>query len=256
MAYPFEHKEHKKYYNTFLDNTAVSLIAPTWDRHVPDEFFAKFPAFVERNYQIKASAQQFIESHELNVENEEEAVTYVFKPDKATLRVGRKTYDTFYTAVMPRLLPLKEFVFGVMGLCTIENLLVRKLNIFPISADSPEEVLQNAENIYRYMYKGGLVEIAEEQNIPQNAPWILSLRKAILSDANSEVTIRIALAKAKGENLYNVILDSSVRYYKLMKIEEGSIDRRLRFLNDLLFDAFHWCVSDSIVELMEKEIKK
>jgi len=254
MAYPFIHKEHKKYNNTFLDNTAVSLIASVWNKHVPDGFSEIFPAFVERNYQLKTNAQQFLETPELIVEDEENAVTYTFRPDKATLRVGRKTYDTFYTAVLSRLLPLKEFLFGVMGLEAVENLMVRKLNIFPISADSDEEVLQNVENIYRYMYREDLMGVVKEQKIPDNAPWILSLRRAVLTDEKSEITIRVAISKAKRENQYNIILDSSVRHPLSTRIEEGAIDRQLRYLNDQLFDAFHWCVSDSIIDLMEKEV--
>ena len=50
-------------------------------------------------------------------------------------------------------------------------------------------------------------------------------------------------------------MDSSVVLAQHKEIGEGAIDRLLIRLNDQLFNAFHWCVADEIIKLMEQEVK-
>jgi len=142
-----------------------------------------------------------------------------------------------------------------MGQKVIENLLIRKLNVFPIQGDSEEDVNSKLDNIYGFMFKDELVKTAKDVEIPENAPWIMSFRKAVMDDDETEMTIRIGISKAEKDKMYNVILDSSVKLKEKQNIVEGAIDQQLRQLNDKLFDAFHWSVNNSVLSLMQKEVK-
>ena len=257
MAYPFQTIPHKEYPNTFLKNTAVTLISGKWNGEFNDKFANLYPSFVERFFGLKKDAQQFKEKQEMSVTAPEDEITYTFRPDKANLRVGRKKYHTFVDNIISELLPLKVFMFGVMERESIENLMVRKLNIFPIQADSVEEVKENVLDIYKYIFKPELLKEVALANAPQDASWILDFRKGMFSNSDDEVTVRIGVAKAQGfEKTFNVILDLSARCAYSSRIGEGAVDRILLRLNDQLFNAYHWCVSNEIIQLMEKENKE
>lgn len=255
MAYPFGHIEHKVYPNTFLENTSVSIFTAPWNGQYYDGFDRRFAEAMERDFQLKIDPQQFRKSSFMNVEDEEQLVTYLFYPDKAQVRIARKKYVSFDKTVIPLLSPMKSFVFGVMGQKVIENLLIRKLNVFPIQGDSEEDVNSKLDNIYGFMFKDELVKTAKDVEIPENAPWIMSFRKAVMDDDETEMTIRIGISKAEKDKMYNVILDSSVKLKEKQNIVEGAIDQQLRQLNDELFDAFHWSVNNSVLSLMQKEVK-
>lgn len=256
MAYPFQNIPHKEYPNTFLENTTVTLISRKWNGEFNDNFDNLYPSFVERFFGLKKDAQQFKEKQEMSMTAPEDDITFTFRPDKANLRVGRKKYHTFVDNIIPELLPLKDFIFGVMERESIENLMVRKLNIFPIQADSDEEVKENTLEIYKYIYNPELLGAVSNVEPPHNASWILDLRKGTFSNSENEVTVRIGIAKTQGyEKTFNVVLDSSARCVNLSEIGEGAVDRVLLRLNDQLFNSYHWCVGNEIIQLMEKENK-
>lgn len=256
MAYPFVPIEHREYPNTFLVNTAVSLIASSWNGEYNENFDKLYPEFVDRFFGVKKTADQFKQKGELSLSSPEDEVTFTFRPDKANLRVGRKKYHTFVETIMPDLVPLKVFMFDAREIENLENLQVRKLNIFPIQADSDEEIKQNANEVYRYLFKQGLMSEVSVAPIPDNSFWILDFRRATFANDEYNVTIRIGIAKSQGtENGYNVVMDSSVVCAQKKEIGEGAIDRLLIRLNDQLFNAFHWCVADEIIKLMEQEVK-
>ncbi|MDE7455993.1 MAG: hypothetical protein K2M96_04715 [Prevotella sp.] len=258
MAYPFQTIPHKEYPNTFLENTAVTLISRKWNGEFNDNFTNLYPKFVERFFGLKKDAQLFKETQEVSMTAPEDEITFTFRPDKANLRVGRKKYHTFVDNIIPELLPLKDFMFGVMERESIENVMVRKLNIFPIQADSVEEVKENTLEIYKYIYNIDLLGAGalSNEDLSHDAPWILDFRKGLFSNSENEVTIRIAIARAQGyEKTFNVVLDSSARCVNPSEIGEGAVDRILLKLNDQLFDAYHWCVGNEIIQLMEKENK-
>lgn len=256
MAYPFQTIPHKEYPNTFLENTAVTLISRKWNGEFNDNFTILYPKFVERFFGLKKDAQQFKEKQEVSMTAPEDEVTFTFRPDKANLRVGRKKYHTFVDNIIPELLPLKVFMFGVMERESIENVMVRKLNIFPIQADSVEEVKENTLEIYKYIYNPELLSALSNEEPPHDASWILDFRRGIFSNSENEVTVRIGIARAQGyEKTFNVVLDSSARCVNPSEIGEGAVDRILLRLNDQLFNAYHWCVGNEIIQLMEKENK-
>ncbi len=256
MKYPFEHKGHKVYPNTFLENTSVSMFAPEGKSGYDEAFDQRFTTAMERDFQIRLDAQKFRESGILSVEDDEHLVTYLFYPAKAQLRVGRKKYVSFNESVVPMLVPIKNFIFNVMEYKAVEKMLIRKLNVFPIKGDSDSEIIENLESAYSFMFKDDLIKRVKAVEIPETAPWMLSFRRAELCDDETEMMIRIAVSKAKTEKIYNVTLDTSVKQREAGQIEEGAVDRKLRDLNDKLYDAFLWSVNEEIVALMEGEEKE
>lgn len=254
MAFPFDTIPHKEYPNTFLENTTVSLFSKKWDGVFKDSFEVFYPQFVDRFFGLKKTAQEFKDKPEMSVTAPENDITYTFRPDKVNLQVGRKKYHTFVDSMIPELLPLKAFMYGVMECDSIENLQVRKLNIFPIQAESIDEVKKNILNIYKYIFKSELLNTVIVDKTPQNAHWIVDFRRGKFSDNEDEVTIRLAIAQVHEiQNSFNVVLDSSARCLNPSDIGEGAVDRILLRLNDQLFNAFHWCVNKDIIQLMEKE---
>lgn len=257
MAYPFESITHKEYVNTFLVNTTVSLISKEWNGHFKDDFESRYSGFVKRFFGLEKDGKEFVERNGLSLTSREDDMTYSFMPDKANLRVGRKKYHTFMYSIIPELLPLKVFLFDVLDKKSIENVMVRKLNVFPIQAGSVDEIKQNALNIYAYIFKPAILSEFSKADPPENSPWIIDFRKGLFSDKDDEMVVRMGISQSRGsKNVFNVVLDSSTRCKVPSTIEEGAVDRILLRQNDSLFDAYHWCVSDEVIQLMEKKGQK
>ena len=257
MAFPFDHKNHEVYPNTFLENTAVTLFASDWNGVFSGNFDDLYPKFVERFFRLKKSVDQFKKDLEMSVTAPDDGLSYIFNPNKARLSVDRKKYVSFVDNIMTELFPLKDFMYRVMERSVIENVQVRKLNILPIEAEDDNEIVENADNVYAFLFKKELIEYVKDQPIPDSAPWILSFRRANVDNGNVDISIRIGISKVRNrQKHYNVILDSSARCINHSPIEEGAVDGLLLNLNDCLFDAFHWCVKSEIVEMMRKENEK
>ena len=72
MAYPFIPIEHREYPNTFLVNTAVSLIASDWNGEFNENFDKLYPEFVDRFFEIKKTVNQFKEKGEMSLSSPED----------------------------------------------------------------------------------------------------------------------------------------------------------------------------------------
>lgn len=260
MEYLFPHIEHKVYRNTFIQSTSVSLIGSNIGNELPTNFDKRCIEFAERFFQIKPDIENFLNTNVMIFSNDEEEVEFSFGPDKARLTIGRKNYVSFLNNIMPELLQLKEFMFGVMQNSSLENLCIRKLNLFPITAENDESVSENVDEIFKYFFNSELIDNVEDSigSVPKNASWMLCFKKAMFAAETDpyEMSIRIGISKTNKEKRYNVILDSLARCKNTGEIKEGSVDRILLALNDRLFDAYHWCVNEGIISLMEKEDAK
>ena len=54
-----------------------------------------------------------------------------------------------------------------------------------------------------------------------------------------------------GDDRYFLIFDMALQNDGDKSTEEGSIDTTLLEMNDVLFDAFHWCMSDKMIDMMK-----
>ena len=254
--YPFEHKEHKVYKHTFLNETQVAMIFDEiTDEMLSDEGVAmKFETYFKRFFRSDDKASDFKTREVISKVDKEKSLRFDITKNYIFLSVSHDKYVNFIESVMPFVVGMKAFVFGVLGYSNVKNLLVRKTNIFPFNIQDAEMTPHVGAMVKRAMLSPELLT----QNVTNSAEGIagafgtVDAREMTINDRFS-LLLRSGLATPKGnDKRYSLILDSAIQFSEAVPVEEGGIDRRLVEMNDILFDAYHWSVNRKVIALMEK----
>lgn len=246
-----EHKDHIIYPTTFLQNTVVSMrYAPKhYSPEEEREIIAESNGFFLENFGIDFQVDSL--QRQYNLTNEEEDLGYLFTPNSAMVRVGRKHYTSFDASVMPNIYRLRNYIFKVLKQDVIDSLHVRKLNMFPVQIDGPanEAVFRNMEN---FLLSSDLLQTDKTLNRAlQIGNAVTGVYKREIEDGNNLFKIQTSTIKKGDEKTYNLVLDiSCCTKDPNEKITEERIEDRLNELNQRLFDLFHWAVSNEVTDVM------
>lgn len=246
-----EHKDHFIYPTTFLQNVVVSMgYMPR--QYSPDEkqvIIAETNSFFRENFgldlQVDSLGRQF------NLTNEEEDIGYIFSPNSAMVRVGRKHYTSFDASVMPNIYRLRHYIFKVLKLKSIDRLIVRKLNLFPVQVEGPvnEEVFRNMES---FLLSSELLKIEKTpDDFLQIGNAVTGVYQREIDDGDNLFRVVTSATKRGDGNIYNLVLDISCKAKgESIGITEDRIEERLNVLNQRLFDLYHWAVSNEVTDVM------
>ena len=132
--------DYRLFPTTFLQNTVVSLDHSSFvtDEHDNASVMAAMSRFFMDNFKLDIKVNDV--RHLLTVSSDDADISYVFSPESTMLKVGRKDYTTFKASVMPNFFRLKDYVYSVLGVGTVEAMHIRKLNLFPVQiGEKPTE---------------------------------------------------------------------------------------------------------------------
>ncbi len=246
-----EHKDHIIYPTTFLQNVVVSMryLPGHYSPEDEKEIIAESNSFFLENFGIDFQVDSL--GRQFNLTNEEDDMGYVFTPNSAMVRVGRKHYTSFDASVMPNIYRLRNFVFKVLKQNMIDALQVRKLNMFPVQIEGPvnEDVFRNMEN---YLLSSDLLQIDKTPyQVLQIENAVTGVYKREIEDGNNLFSIVTSTTRRGEDNTYNLVLDISCRTSDSSEgITEEKVEERLTELNQRLFDLYHWSVSNEVTDVM------
>lgn len=248
-----EHKDHIIYPTTFLQNVVVSM-RYTPKQYSPEEekeIIAESNSFFLENFGIDFQVDSL--NRQYNLTNEEEDMGYLFNPNSAMVRVGRKHYTSFDASVMPNIYRLRNYIFKVLKQEKIDSIHVRKLNMFPVQIEGPvnEGVFNNMEN---FLLSSDLLQTEKvpEQSL-QVGNAVTAVYKREIEEDNNLFRILTSTTKRGEDNTYHLVLDISCRTKVSNEgITEDKIEERLNELNQRLFDLYHWAVSNEVTDVMSQ----
>lgn len=245
--------EHKTYRNSFLQQVGVAMVYTTrTKKNVPENFDDKMASFMDRFFRMQYNGD-FLDRPFLAVKNPDINVRFEFAPEYAYLTVGRSEYKSFIESVLPYTVAQKVLAFEVLGLSNLSNLSIRKINMFPFGASSDTMVRNDSGTVYSNLLSKAFIDTPIKETIEGATNYITPVEERSIEDGNRMYRFKTGIIADKTlKGRYFLILDSSVQYFPNIKISEGTIDRRLIEQNDLLYDVFHWCVSDNVISLMNK----
>lgn len=246
-----EHKDHIIYPTTFLQNVVVSM-RYTPKQYLPEEereIVAESNSFFLENFGIDFHVDSL--ERQYNLTNEEDDMGYVFTPNSAMVRVGRKHYTSFDASVMPNIYRLRNYIFKVLRLGKIDSLIVRKLNMFPVQIEgSVNEAIFNKMESFLLSSDLLQTEKTPDQAL-QVGNVVTGVYKREIEDGNNLFRILTSTTKRGEGNTYNLVLDISCRTRISNEgITEDRIEERLNELNQRLFDLYHWAVSNEVTDVM------
>ena len=244
MAYPFPHQEqHKIFKNTFLQNTFAELHFPQiteseWNNGDP------IKSFLNKYFHIETVVTWDNILKGISLTNKDTDVTIHFSKDFVGVRVGRKNYQSFATSVMPYLYLLKGYVKEVLLRDNIASIDVRKINLWPYSEEESKnklddheivhtiisEPLINAANVVKEV-EGGQIQTKEYQE--------------------RETSLCIGYGVTKNDGGPIVILDTIAKSEQTQPTSLSDVEAKLDELNNFLYDAYHWSVTEKVILWME-----
>ena len=243
----FEHIERKVYKRTFLQQVDVRLEYPILKKEeLTPELVGAVDLFFKNHFQLEQNDIPLSEK-EMFLKDEEQQLALSFTPIASMLSVGYKNYSTFDDSVLSYLDPLKEYVFNVLGRRDVKAYL-RKVNVFSFESHTeiPQEkqerlFLQNVSSsaFLNYEESKSRVNIDGEETE-------MSFRNFKTDDFTLEIRTYF-LHRENG--LTSLFLDSIVNF----NAEPSNLEDWLKTANSLLYDSYHWAVSEGIINIMNNE---
>lgn len=244
MAYPFNKVQHCVYKNTFLKDVRIavgfSAIDPSSVRPEPlHEFFEQFT-----NAGIKV--EDFLKNEFIRVFSNDQLIDFMFTLNYAEVKIASPRYTSFEEAK-----PIWNLLFGYLDALRIESvskLIVRKYNALHFQTEGQNYDIKSVM---------GLVfcdELMAQMTDIDKDKTLNSIEKTWTKDdveSNSLLSIVYGIKKsdtaAKHDHLTLILSAESLQG----PIQRSSIQDQVIYYNNVLFDAFHWCVKDGIIQNMK-----
>lgn len=251
MDYPFKNIEHHIYKNTFLQNTLVEMqYESIKSRLSTKDVFRDFQSFASEFLGIKVEEDEGLTEGGVVISSKEAATDFYITDKQLIIKVGRTNYKTFQESVIPYTEIAEEFIKSVARLEEIKFLGIRKINIWPYSNTSNKRTLTEAlmgKIFSKDLLAGGNFksQAPENQNITQ---W---MKEKTFDWEDIYLKIQYGFV-AKDEQQERIILDSTAEISRLIKIDSSQAKEVYKKLNAMLFDAYHWSITNEIIQMMNK----
>jgi uncharacterized protein (TIGR04255 family) len=245
MAYPFPHQEqHKIFKNTFLQNTFAELHFPQiteseWNNGDPiQSFLSKY--FHINNAKVTWDNIQ----NGISLTNKDTDVTLHFSKEFVGVRVGRKNYQSFATSVMPYLYLLKGYVKEVLSRDNVASIDVRKINLWPYSEEGSNNQLGDHEIVHTIISEPLINAVKDVKEVEGGQIKTIEYQER-------ETSLFIGYGVTKNDSGPIVILDTTAKSEQTQPTGLSDVEAKLDELNTFLYDAYHWSVTEKVIQWME-----
>ena len=245
MEYPFAHKEHKIYANTFLQNVLVEWYYPLPNQEFDDGLLK---TFFKDNFNIELLIEEGI-SFPVMIGSTDHSINLYFGKDAFKLRVGVDAYKGFRSL---RFFFNKGLDFlKILQVERMERIRIRKINIWPYENIGGKNT--SKEILLQKIFSGNLLKgnIIHSSNDASQVLWDKCFKN---EDQSEDICIKYGFSSNYEDYKDLMILDTYIE--RTMEISNNDIAVNLIQMNQILFDAYHWSVNQKIVEIMDKEIVK
>lgn len=244
---PFGTAIYRQYETTFLASVIVGMDFPPVQNTASCK--DKWEKFALALFSIEPLDGIFERTIVIN--RNDNKLGFIFEKNRVQVRISGDGYQNYADSVIPHAYKLKEFVTEVAGAQFSSRLGIRKIDVFQIETDESnlvdEEAIRN--HFFSPTYCGleeGMTELDEEEK------KIQGMKKHQWTDDNYKLTIRSAFVKVPNtKNRYRLILDIDEQCTPLDGVNLDKLDETLKEMNNDLFNAFVWCVSDNVINIMK-----
>lgn len=243
----FEHIERKVYKRTFLQQVDVRLEYPILkNEDLTPELLGAVDEFFKNHFQMEQNEIPLSEKGML-LKDDEQQLAFSFTPIASMLSVGYKNYNTFYDSVLSYLYPLKEYVFKVLGRRDVDAYL-RKVNVFSFE-NQPDLAPEKQERLFlQNVFSSAFLnaEEAKSRATIDGEDTEMIVRNFVIDDFAIEIRTYFL---HRDNGLTSLFLDSIVNF----DADSSNFEDLLQTANSLLYDSYHWTVSEGIIDIMSKE---
>ena len=251
MAYPFPAKEHRIYKNTTLNNVIVSFDYRHRENSFFDkEFYSRLDAYTSKNFSLTVDHQLYNKAFQIR--NDKNGVALMFFNGALLSVIDKDRYVSFNDSAISQIQKMKEFVKNVLCEERVGRANIRKLNIWQVQdVDSDAEKVR--DNIMSHVFSDSLLTSDAELPIGADDKGIYRKYAWEEREYNEKVTLRLAFVKVNGrDDAYNLVLDTDLEIMPEEGLTLDGLTDLLKERNNILFNAYHWCVRKEVIEQMEE----
>lgn len=254
MSVKIKSVEHCVYKNTFLDEVCLKVFLDSPLSSKLDSFTAFLDS--EFHYRLTEDTAQSLEFNSLRLQQNGQMVEFRFANDFFTLTIGQDSYTSFSDSLLPRALPVLDFLIEKFG---IRRISIKKINSW-IFLTGPSLTLESAlERILSDEFRSTLPALPKMKEMMRNVltrdeePFKLFF--GILPEPiEKEGWLRRHPDKTQG-NPTRFVLVTEAGCDDAASLVEGNVKELLGRMNTALFDLYHWMVSGFIIHVMQSDIK-
>jgi hypothetical protein len=245
MDYPFTPIEHRLYNKTFLKDVRVVVEFPKAElSQVKKEklqvFFAQFSG-------ADVDIDMFLEKQRINIFSEDHNIEFKFTSENAEAKICTPVYSSFETAKEYwNFLPL---YLELINVSEVSRLIVRKYSALYFKSSTADynvrkfmdevfckdlmQLIPTSINSYKALNSIEKTWSKDDEETGTAFTAVFGIKKSDAIDKDDKLTLVISLESKNG------------------MFDRSEIMDRIKEYNKILFDAFHWCVNDEIIEKMK-----
>ena len=245
MAYPFKPIEHQVYRNTFLKDVRLAVEFEKVETNVVD--VAKLQGFFEQFHGAVVKAEDFLAKESIIIFSNDHNVELNFEMSYAEIKIATPLYTSF-DAALPFWNMLTEYLKAI-GVKEVKRLMVRKYSTVHFKSDNVD-----------YDVRGVMNEVFCKE-LMKLIPTTLGTYKALSGiektwteeDEESGTVFNAVFGFKKSDSVgksdHLTLVTSIETTGGAFGTEE--LTSRAQEYNKILFDAFHWCVKEEIINEMK-----
>lgn len=248
QTFQFPEVKYRLYKNTFLQNVMVTFEFLSANNERTN---AAFVDYLKSFFEIEAKDSSLING--VTISKKDMSVSLSFSTNKAAIHLNGQKYVGFSDTAIPQVFKLRNFFTKVMNVTTLQSISIRKVNVWNIKQDIRNAV--RVEDAYKAIFSDNLINALSNVGLSEEERAIPNFQKAYWKVNTAELIVRTALlppSKTKDQFCHLIldteIIDKPTNGYKVENVASDMMD-----LNSTLYDAFHWCVCNDIINLMSKE---
>lgn len=237
-CYPFKITDrHKTYKITFLQSVIIKM-----EYDSSNETFQKFSDFFSDVFKLPLTEQEFNlkNTDAIRLRSENKAYRVKFSKNCIEFVINGDAYVNFNTSALPFIRQFSDYLEITNSVVT--DISIEKIDIWPLAngeIPSPSEFLNTviSENL-----RNSSEHISDDEAIVEYRD----------SDNGESLLIRFCFIPFKADiegQPPRIVLDTLCSHEN-ESIEPSLLAGIAKRLNDILYDAYHWSVTDEVVEIM------
>lgn len=260
MSFPFPKKEHKIYRNAFLQ--CVYIIMEYTQKPAAffnDEYYQKLKKFITGSFiGVTYDEKEVRKNDAIQLKSDQDGVIIVLDNGRIILIVDRRKYRSFVDSVMPYIYKLMGFLKNVIKVETLLKVTEKKINFWQVAQNNNDQQAKASttldyDKLEKVVFSKNITddfESKQQGGTPDKNGQLLKWRKR-WKETEATVNISVSIIQKDAEPLKAcLVLDSD---YSVKDVSLKDLPNSLIEANDILFDAYHWSVSELVVKIMNHQ---
>lgn len=245
MAYRFKHVEHQVYRNTFLKDVRIAVEFPAIDVASVDA--VRMQKYFDKFQVAGIKVEDFLDRGNINIYSGNHDIDFRFSLGYAEVKLNTPPYTSFEAAWSYWLI-FEDFL-KALGVAVVSNLTVRKFNALYFKSNKKD---YDIKEVMGGLFCDELMELipAEVTKDPTVNGFERTWKDSD-EDSRTEIEVVYGIKRADSVEKNDHLTLVTIVRSKTDGIPVEEVLKCAQDYNQTLFDLFHWCVKDDIINSMK-----